>query len=247
MREIVLDVETTGLWINAGHRVIEIACIELDNYKPTGRLFHRYVNPLLARMPAEAFEIHGIPIEFLWRHAPFKSIADSLLEFIGTDQVIIHNAAFDLGFINNELRMIGMPPLAVPYLDTLAMARTQFPSMANSLDALCRRFGVDLASRRHHGAMIDCALLAAVYFDLIGGKQPLFHIPTTQLSTVYDTKPEPPASRPRMIPRPHPPLSAKELENFTTTLGQIKTPLWIWSNQKTTIKKVELLDDEIPF
>jgi DNA polymerase-3 subunit epsilon len=125
MREIVLDVETTGLWINAGHRIIEIACIELERYQPTGRIFHRYVNPLLARMPAEAFNIHGIPIEFLWYHAPFKMIVDSLLEFIGTSQVVIHNSAFDIGFINNELKLIGYPPLSKEEIDNFTIMLTQ--------------------------------------------------------------------------------------------------------------------------
>jgi DNA polymerase III subunit epsilon len=241
MREIVLDVETTGLWVNAGHRIIEIACIELERYQPTGRLFHRYVNPLLARMPASAFEIHGIPIEFLWYHAPFKAIADSLLEFIGPSQLIIHNAAFDIGFINNELQLIGYPPLAVSYIDTLSMARNAYPGAANSLDALCRRFKIDLATRNKHGAMIDCALLATVYFELIGGKQPLFELPSER--RIIPETIEIPARI--MAPRKHPPLSQQETENFTVMLSQLNNPMWIWGvkNQQPPAE----LDDEIPF
>lgn len=243
MREIVLDVETTGLWVNSGHKVIEIACIELERYQPTGRIFHRYVNPLLSRMPPEAFGIHGIPIEFLWRHAPFKSIADSLLEFLGGAQLIIHNAAFDAGFINAELRAIGYPPLVSPLLDTLSMARNQFPGAANSLDALCRRFKIDNSNRTQHGAMIDCALLATVYFELIGGKQPLFEIPNT-IKPIPETI-EPPKHA-IMAPRKHPPLSKQETENFTIMLSQVKNPMWIWGAKNQPLKP-ELTDDEIPF
>lgn len=244
MREIVLDVETTGLWVNSGHKVIEIACIELERYQPTGRIFHRYVNPLLSRMPIEAFGIHGIPIEFLWRHAPFKNIADSLLEFIDGAQLVIHNAAFDSGFINSELRAIGYPPLASPLLDTLSMARAQFPGASNSLDALCRRFKIDYEPyRAKHGAMIDCALLASVYFELIGGKQPLFDIPNT-------VKPIPeiiePPKRAIMAPRKHPPLSAEEVSNFEIMLKQLNNPIWIFNPNPSQRKPLEI-DDDIPF
>lgn len=240
MREIVLDVETTGLWINAGHRVIEIACIELERYQPTGRLFHRYINPLLARMPSEAFEIHGIPIEFLWYHAPFKAIADDLLEFIGTSHLVIHNAAFDIGFINNELKLIGYPPLPVAYIDTLSMARGMYPGASNSLDALCRRFKIDLASRKQHGAMIDCALLATVYFELIGGKQPLFDLPSEQ-RIIPDIIEIPATIR---APRKHPPLSQNEIDNFTVMLTQLRNPMW---NNPTSQPPPIGLNDDIPF
>jgi DNA polymerase III subunit epsilon len=243
MREIVLDVETTGLWINAGHRVIEIACIELDRYQPTGRIFHRYINPLLARMPREAFEIHGIPIEFLWYHAPFKAIADSLLEFIGEAQLVIHNAAFDIGFLNNELQLIGYPPVSVSYIDTLSMARTMYPGASNSLDALCRRFKIALDDRAKHGALIDCALLATVYFELIGGKQPLFDLPSER--RIIPTEIEVPKHI--RAPRPHPPLSKDEIDNFTVMLSQLKNPMWIWNVKNQMPPTTELLDDEIPF
>lgn len=244
MREIVIDVETTGLWVNSGHKVIEIACIELERYQPTGRVYHRYINPLLSRMPIEAFGIHGIPIEFLWRHAPFKNIADSFLEFIGDAQLVIHNAAFDSGFINSELRAIGYPPLTSPLLDTLSMARSQFPGAANSLDALCRRFKIDNSHRSQHGAMIDCALLATVYFELIGGKQPLFEIPNTK-------KPVPeiiePSQNTIMAPRKHPPLSKQETDNFTVMLSQVNNPMWIWGAKNQPLPKPLEIDDDIPF
>jgi DNA polymerase-3 subunit epsilon len=242
MREIVLDVETTGLWINAGHRIIEIACIELERYQPTGRIFHRYVNPLLARMPAEAFNIHGIPIEFLWYHAPFKMIVDSLLEFIGTSQVVIHNSAFDIGFINNELKLIGYPPLTVPFVDTLSLARNTFPGAANSLDALCRRYKINLDERTKHGALIDCALLATVYFELIGGKQPLFDMPSERRIIPAEIE----VPKHIRAPRPHPPLSKEEIDNFTIMLTQVTNPLWIW-NVENQPQPAPALDDEIPF
>lgn len=244
MREIVLDVETTGLWVNSGHKVIEIACIELERYQPTGRIFHRYINPLLSRMPQEAFNIHGIPIEFLWRHAPFKNIADSLLEFIDGAQLVIHNAAFDAGFINAELRAIGYPPLSSPLLDTLSMARMQYSGAANSLDALCRRFKIDNSHRTQHGAMIDCALLATVYFELIGGKQPLFAIPNTK-------KPVPehiePPRRTIMAPRKHQPLSPTEIANFEIMLKQVKDPIWIFNPNPPQQPAPMAVDDDIPF
>jgi DNA polymerase-3 subunit epsilon len=244
MREIVLDVETTGLWVNAGHRVIEIACIELEKHQPTGRIFHRYINPLLARMPNEAFEIHGIRIEFLWYHAPFKAIADSLLEFIGTSQVVIHNAVFDIGFINNELQLIGYPPLTISYVDTLSMARDMYRGASNSLDALCRRFKIPLEQRAQHGAMIDCALLATVYFELIGGRQPLFELPSEQRIIPAEINPP---NRAIVAPRKHPPISKEETDNFTIMLSQVNNPIWIWNSGNQSPMKQGLLDDDLPF
>lgn len=242
MREIVLDVETTGLYAHS-HRVIEIACIELDRYQPTGRIFHRYVNPLLARMPESAFEIHRIPIEFLWHHAPFFTIADSLLEFIGDDQLVIHNAAFDIAFINAELALMQRPPLRNQYLDTLAMARETFKGASNSLDALCRRFGIDLTiHRKRHGAMIDCALLANVYFELIGGKSPLMELPVQRREENVIAL----NARPMRPARPHPPLSIAEENNFTVMLSRLKSPIWRGGKQLNVAEALEI-DDEIPF
>lgn len=222
MREIVLDIETTGLWINSGHRVIEVACIELEDYHPTGRIFHRYINPLIAKMPQEAFEIHGIPLEFLWQHAPFYYVADSLVEFIAGSQLIIHNAKFDLGFINNELAIIKRPPLQCQYIDTLSVARERYQNASNSLDGLCKRFNIDITHRKHHGALIDCALLATVYFELVGGRQPLMELPV-QRREVVDIAPN---LRPIRPPRPHPDFTNEELRNFSVTLTQIKDPIW---------------------
>src|SRR5437763_12926473 len=170
MREIVIDTETTGLDPNEGHRIVEVACIELMHHVPTGRKFHRYVNPG-RDMPAEALAVHGITAEFLKSQPGFAAIADDLAAFIGGDRLVIHNAEFDLAFINAELARLGRPALACPFVDTLALARRRFPGAPASLDALCRRFSVDLSGRELHGAQIDCGLLAEVYVELLGGRQ----------------------------------------------------------------------------
>lgn len=251
-REIILDTETTGLWVNQGHRLIEIACIELENSKPTGRLFHRYIYPKLSFMPASAFEIHGISIGFLRRFPPFEFVAEALLEFIGSASLIVHNASFDLGFVNAELSYAGRPPIAVPYVDTLGMARSKFPGAAASLDALCRRFDIDLSVRAKHGAMIDCGLLARVYFELTGGRQPDFVLPQSRLLGL-DAEPGP--AGPLRPPRMHPPLTAQEEANFAETLARIKEPIWNGAigdlppepPPVRNYKGFELPDDEIPF
>jgi DNA polymerase-3 subunit epsilon len=173
MREIVLDTETTGLDPAEGHRIVEIACVELMNHVPTGQSFHRYVNPERP-MPPEAFAVHGLSDEFLAQHPPFATVVDEFMGFIGADRLVIHNAEFDIKFINAELTRLGRPALGVPFADTLTMARRKFPGAQASLDALCRRFEIDLSARVKHGALLDCELLAAVYLELIGGRQPGF-------------------------------------------------------------------------
>src|SRR6516164_433349 len=157
MREIVLDTETTGLDPQAGHRVVEIACIELLHHIPSGREFHRYVNPE-RDMPADAYGVHGLTAEFLASHSPFAAVADDLLAFIGSDPVVIHNAEFDLAFLNMELARLDRAPIAIPHVDTLAIARQRYPGAPASLDALCRRFAIDSSGRVTHGAKIDCGL-----------------------------------------------------------------------------------------
>src|SRR5260370_19845523 len=171
MREIVVDTETTGLDPQAGHRIVEIACLELMHHVPTGRKLHRYINPE-RDIPADALAVHGLTAEFLAGHPPFASIADELIGFIGGDRLVIHNADFDLAFLNAQLSRLGLPPLAGPFVDTLTVARRRFPGAPASLDALCRRFGIDLSERDLHGAMIDCGLLAEGYIELLGGRQP---------------------------------------------------------------------------
>lgn len=172
MREIVLDTETTGFEPSEGHRIVEIGAIELSNHMPTGRNFHHYINPLRP-MPKEAFEIHGLGEDFLRDKPAFAAIAPAFLAFIADAPLVIHNAAFDLKFLNAELGWAGLPGLAQDRaIDTLLIARQRFPGAPASLDALCRRFGVDNSGREKHGALLDSELLAEVYLELLGGRQP---------------------------------------------------------------------------
>lgn len=172
MRQIFLDTETTGLNAADGDRIVEIGCIELDNRRHTGRTLHHYVNPQRSSHP-DAVRIHGITDEFLADKPPFAAIADELLAFVEGAEVIIHNAAFDVAFLNAELTRLGRPPLAKHVLrisDSLLMAREQFPGKANSLDALCKRLEVDNSQRELHGALLDAGLLAEVYLRMTRGQ-----------------------------------------------------------------------------
>lgn len=173
MREIVLDTETTGFDAEKDDRIVEIGAVELLNHLPTGRTFHVYINPERS-MPQEAFEVHGLGDEFLRDKPKFAEIAQDFLDFVAEDaKLVIHNAAFDMKFLNAELRRAGHPTLPwARALDTLAIARDRFPGSPASLDALCRRFGVDNSNRELHGALLDSEILAEVYLELIGGRQP---------------------------------------------------------------------------
>jgi DNA polymerase III subunit epsilon len=218
MREIVLDTETTGLDPSEGHRIVEIACIELVHHVPTGRKFHRYVNPE-RDMPNDALAVHGITAEFLASQPPFATIADELLTFIGPDRLVIHNAEFDIAFLNSELARLGREQISCPFVDTLGLARIRFPGAPASLDALCRRFAIDLSMRVEHGAEIDCGLLAAVYVELLGGRQPgLDFAQPTDLVIA--------AERISRVPRPHMP-SAEELIAHQALLQIITDPIWL--------------------
>ena len=171
VREIILDTETTGLDPAKGDRIVEIGAVELLNHLPTGRTFHVYINPE-RDMPKEAEAVHGLSSTFLRDKPVFASIAQDFMEFLGNDVLIIHNASFDMAFINAELgfvRMPSIPPERV--VDTLHIARQKHPGAANSLDALCRRYGIDNSRRTKHGALLDSELLAEVYLELIGGRQ----------------------------------------------------------------------------
>jgi DNA polymerase-3 subunit epsilon len=221
MREVVLDTETTGLDPAGGHRIVEIACIELFNHMPTGRVFHRYLNPGREVTP-EAVEVHGLTDEFLAGHPPFAAIVDELLAFIGGDRLIIHNAEFDLAFVNGELARLGRPALGSDCEDTLLLARKRFPGAQANLDALCRRFAIDLSARSKHGAKLDGELLAAVYLELIGGRQPGLDLAVAVLgNSVLDR-----VDRPARAPRPHA-ASAEELAAHAAFLQKIKAPLWL--------------------
>lgn len=167
-----MDTETTGLSPEDGHRVVEIGCVELFNHVPTGKVYHQYINPR-RDMPTEAFEVHGLSAERLSKEPLFEHIADAFIEFIGDAKLVIHNASFDMRFLNAELKWAGKPLLPMDRaLDTLAIARKKFPGAQASLDALCRRFGIDNSSRELHGALLDSEILADVYLELIGGRQP---------------------------------------------------------------------------
>jgi DNA polymerase-3 subunit epsilon len=195
MREIVLDTETTGLDPNSGDRIVEIGAVELFNHVATGETYHQYINPERA-MPAEAFEVHGLGDEFLADKPTFATIGRAFMEFIGEAPLIIHNAAFDMKFLNAELGWMGLPPIPwVRAIDTLTIARKKFPGSPASLDALCRRFEIDNSSRSLHGALLDSEILAEVYLELIGGRQPDFglseHRATASGDTTENWKPAP--------------------------------------------------------
>lgn len=219
MREIVLDTETTGLDPSEGHRIVEIACIELVHHVPTGRKFHRYVNPE-RDMPEEALAVHGIDSVFLAGQPHFAAVADDLLAFIGSGPLVIHNAEFDLAFLNAELARLGRAPIGCCFVDTLGMARVRYPGAPASLDALCRRFDIDLSLRAEHGAEIDCGLLAAVYLELLGGRQPGldFVAPAAEALAV---------ERILRPPRPHAP-SIEELIAHQAMLQTITNPIWLF-------------------
>ena len=174
MREIVWDTETTGFDPESGDRLVEIGAVELFNHMPTGNVYHQYINPERS-MPQDAFAVHGLGDEFLADKPVFKKIAQDFLDFIGDAKIVAHNAKFDMRFINAELKWVGIKLIPMSQsLDTLEIARKKFPGAQNSLDALCRRFGIDNSAREKHGALLDSEILAEVYLELIGGRQPDF-------------------------------------------------------------------------
>ena len=176
MREIVFDTETTGLNPEEGDKLVEIGMVELMDLVPTGKTFHTYINPL-RDMPMEAFRVHGLSADFLADFPTFGDprVADAMLDFIGDSQLVAHNAEFDRGFINYELKQLGLPEITKERcIDTVLIARKQFPGAPANLDALCRRFNIDLKDRTLHGALLDARLLAAVYLELKGGRERSF-------------------------------------------------------------------------
>lgn len=218
MREIVLDTETTGFEPEAGDRIVEIGAIELLNHMPTGKIYHQYINPERS-MPTEAFEVHGLGNDFLRDKPVFSDIAQAFVDFVGDAKLVIHNAAFDMKFINAELGWLKRP--AIPFdqaIDTLAIARNRFPGSPASLDALCRRFGVDNSGREKHGALLDSELLAEVYLELIGGRQPDFGLATTAETTAKKSewRPQP---RPQPLPSKITEEERQAHEAFLESLG----------------------------
>ena len=225
MREIVLDTETTGLDPLRGYRLVEIGCVEIFNRMPTGQTFHRHINPQ-RDMPAEAFAVHGLSTEFLTTKPLFAEVADEFLEFIGEAPLVIHNASFDISFINAELERIQRPIIARERLvDTLLLARRKHPGVSNRLDDLCSRYAIDNSRRTKHGALLDAELLAEVYIDLIGARQSQLILAAESVDTragVYGDVPR----RQREVP-----LAARVTEEdraahreFVLTLGD--QPIW---------------------
>ena len=178
MKEIVLDTETTGLLVKDGHRIVEIGCIELENLIPTKKKFHCYLNPE-RKVSEKALEVHGYSDDFLSKQSKFAEIVEEFLQFIKDKKIIIHNAEFDLGHLNNELELLGKKKINNEIIDTLALARDKFPGSPSSLDALCKRFRIDNSKRTQHTALIDCDLLAKVYINLTDQKEPKLNFQNT--------------------------------------------------------------------
>lgn len=223
MREVVFDTETTGLDPAAGHRVVEIGAVELDNHMPTGRTYWTYLNPE-RDMPPEAFAVHGLSEEFLSDKPLFADAADALIEFFGDATLIAHNAEFDLKFLNAELANLGKPAIpAERAVDTVMMARRKFPGAQANLDALCRRFQIDLTDRTLHGALKDARLLAEVYLELIGGRQPGLALAAEAVAAAGPSATT--TTRPQRPPRPHAP-SADEEAAHARFLEKLEDPLW---------------------
>ena len=178
MSEIFLDTETTGLSFKEGHKIVEIACIETQDLIPTNKIFHKLINPK-RNVPDEAFRIHGFSEKFLSSHETFDQIAEDFLKFIKGKTIIIHNANFDLGFLNGELKAIKKDLINKKFvIDSLEVARNKFPGSSNSLDALCKKFNIDLSKRTKHNALLDCELLREAYINLLDAKEPKFNLAT---------------------------------------------------------------------
>lgn len=227
LREIVLDTETTGLDPEKGDRIIEIGCVELINHLPTGRVFHEYINPE-REVDAAAIAVHGIKNEFLKNKPIFIQIAPSFMEFIAGATLVIHNAEFDIKFLNAELARIGSPLLKLKEaVDTVHIARRKFPGAPANLNALCRRFDIDLSGRELHGALLDAQLLADVYLELLGGRQHGFF--SSETKSVVDTgatsmlplKSTKPFRSPRAFP-----VSKQESDLHSQMLKKLKGSLW---------------------
>lgn len=222
IREIVLDTETTGLEPREGHRLVELGCLELVNHLPTGVSFHSYINPE-RDVPEEARRVHGLAGDFLKDFPVFAELAEAFLEFIGDSPLVIHNARFDMAFLNAELGRLGREPLpSTRAIDTLALAQRRFPNAPASLDALCRRFGVDNSGRTKHGALLDSELLAEVYLHLLGGRQTDLALaaPTRRAAgvAVQMTK-----QRPARIYEP----SAEELAAHAALVAKLDDAVWL--------------------
>lgn len=222
MKEIVLDTETTGMDPNDGHRIVEIGCVELENHVPTGRHLQLYINPE-RDVPLEATAVHGITNEFLADKPVFSQIYTEFTDFIEGGNLVIHNAEFDMKFLNWELAQVGHKPIAWNrVVDTLGMARTKFPGSPANLDALCRRFGIDNTERTYHGALLDSELLAEVYLELLGGRQHGLGLTANKGASGNAAQK---TERVFREPRPHN-ASAEELAAHAELLEKLDDPLW---------------------
>ena len=220
MREIVLDTETTGLNPATGDRIVEIGCLELVNHVATGKSYHQYINPQRP-MPDEAFRVHGLSDDFLADQPAMAEVMSNFIDFIGDATLIIHNADFDMRFINAELNLLGQVQLKMARaVDTVRMAREKFPGAPASLDALCKRFDIDNSSRSLHGALLDAQLLAEVYLELIGGRQPDFELAAERADAPVAAR-----DAARRDPRPHA-ANGEELAAHKAFVDQLDNPIW---------------------
>ena len=222
MRSVLFDTETTGLDPLSGDRVIEVAALELFNDLPTGKMFHRLIHPD-RDIPPDATRIHGITLDKLTQAPRFAAIADDMLAFFADDLLVAHNAPFDFGFLNAELARLKRPSLArARMIDTLALAKVRFPGMPNSLDALCRRFNIDLSARTSHNALLDCKLLAEVYIELTGGRQRGLGLAGAEQGAMPVAQYAPVGARTvrPIVPR------ADELAAHAAFVGRLKEALW---------------------
>lgn len=219
MREVVLDTETTGLDPGGGHRIVEVGCVELLNHAPTGRTFQAYVNPQRS-MPPEAFNVHGLSDVFLADKPLFAAIAEEFRTFLGDSPLVIHNASFDLGFINAEFERLGYLPVATDRaIDTVQLARRKFPGSPANLDALCRRFQVDISDRSLHGALKDARLLSVVYLELLGGRQPGLELVSAASRAAAAT---PPRTHQPLLVNPTP----EEEQAHAAFIDRLTDPTW---------------------
>lgn len=224
-REIVLDTETTGLDPFSGHRIVEIGCVELIDGMRTGEYFHCYLNPQ-RDIPPEAFRVHGLSSQFLADKPVFAQKVDEFLEFVADSMLVIHNAAFDMKFINYELATLGFPAISLDRtVDTVLIARKKFPGSPASLDALCKRFDIDLSGRTKHGALLDAELLSEVYLDLLGGRQAIFALDINS-SQIISVDNQAVISRTILEARAFAVLPEEE-EAHKIMLEKLKNPLWL--------------------
>lgn len=221
MREIVFDTETTGLSPGEGHRIVEIGCVELIHRVETGRTFHAYLNPDRS-VPEEVVRIHGLTDAFLAEKPRFAEVVEEFIDFIGDDPLVAHNASFDMGFVNAELKRCGRPPIFFERaIDTVAIARTKFPGAKHNLDALCTRFAIDRSARTFHGALLDAQLLAQVYVELLGGRQIGFELAAVAAEAAAVS-----VERPFVAARAHHATPA-ELAAHAAFVAKLNDPVWL--------------------